>query len=184
MYAFSCEQFQFEQSLWVLENGHREHFAFDLQSQWLLCLYPLQGGTRDHWDHLVLPLLRPPCLWPFQDHLVLPPSEGQKVSVLLSRPSAGGCNGQSKWLIIHVAILTPHIPSRFLYSSSRALSNACRAASALFRSIAMFWNLNSYSWPVFPVCLHMESLKILEKEKHQSNCLVCREIYWKKPGQW
>ena len=39
------------------------------------------------WDHL----LTSACHWPkIQDHLVLAPSDGQKVSVLLSRPTAGG----------------------------------------------------------------------------------------------
>ena len=74
--------------------------------------------------------------FPIQDHLVLAPSDGQKVSVLLSRPTVGGCKRQRVEDEIYVDVLTPHIPRRFLYSSSRALSNAFRAASALFKSIA------------------------------------------------
>ena len=68
----------------------------------LLLLFKASDGficppsKREQGITYVLPLLRSPCPWPFQDHLVLPPSEGQKVSVLLSRPTAGGCNRQSK----------------------------------------------------------------------------------------
>ena len=99
--------------------------------------------TRDHLvllpqkrSFLICPLLGSLWLFPSKITLSWPPLMGKRS--LCSSPGQllVAANRQRVEDRIYVDVLTPHIPRRFLYSSSRALSNAFRAASALFKSIA------------------------------------------------
>merc|ERR1711989_49157 len=80
---------------------------------------------------LICPLLGSLWLFPSKITLSWPPLMGKRSQCSSPDQLLVAANRQRVEDEIYVDVLTPHIPRRFLYSSSRALSNAFRAASAL-----------------------------------------------------
>ena len=115
-------------SLWEFKNGRKFSFLlFEARNHLFVCkpLWDLAGSAPSKITSPPRRDKRSRCFAPDR-RLVAAKGKEMKIEV---------CVVLSWW--VHPAqkkALTPHSPTRFLYSSSRALSSACRAASALFES--------------------------------------------------